>query len=126
MKALSITEPYASLICEGRKTIETRSWKTSYRGDILIHASATRIPKEYRTLLSYVSQTRQGNIIAKAKLVDCIEMTDDWIDTLDDEEKKFGFYSSGRYAWVLDNIEPIKPIKAKGRLGLWEYKGGLK
>ena len=47
MKVLSLIEPYATLIKNGVKTIETRSWKTNYRGKLYIHASATKIPKEY-------------------------------------------------------------------------------
>ena len=39
MKVLSIKEPYASLLKDNIKHIETRSWKTSYRGEIYIHAS---------------------------------------------------------------------------------------
>lgn len=39
MKVLSIQQPWASLIVQGHKRIETRSWNTKYRGDILIHAS---------------------------------------------------------------------------------------
>jgi hypothetical protein len=39
MKTLSIRQPYASLICKGIKTIENRTWKTNYRGKLLIHAS---------------------------------------------------------------------------------------
>ena len=122
MKAISIIEPYASLIREGIKHIETRSWKTNYRGQIYIHASSTRIPVEYWHLLPLVSETRKGFIIAKANLVDCIEMTDDWIETLSETEKACGFYSAGRYAWILEDIEPIEPIKAKGKLGLWEVE----
>ena len=48
MKVLSLTEPYATLIKKGVKTIETRSWKTNYRGKLYIHASSTRIPREYK------------------------------------------------------------------------------
>ena len=48
MKVLSLTEPYATLIKNGSKTIETRSWKTNYRGRLYIHASSTKIPKEYK------------------------------------------------------------------------------
>ena len=48
MKVLSLTEPYATIIKEGKKTIETRSWKTNYRGKLYIHASSTKIPKKYR------------------------------------------------------------------------------
>jgi hypothetical protein len=39
MKVLSVRQPFASLICAGIKTVENRTWKTPYRGDILIHAS---------------------------------------------------------------------------------------
>lgn len=48
MKVLSLTEPYVTLIKNGTKKIETRSWKTSYRGKLYIHASSTKIPKEYK------------------------------------------------------------------------------
>lgn len=48
MKVLSLTEPFATLICEKKKRIETRSWKTHYRGELYIHASITKIPKEYK------------------------------------------------------------------------------
>ena len=43
MKALTVWQPWASLIALGVKTIETRSWHTSYRGPLAIHA-ASRVP----------------------------------------------------------------------------------
>ena len=43
MKVLSLTEPYATLIKKGVKTIETRSWKTNYRGKLYIHASSQHV-----------------------------------------------------------------------------------
>lgn len=125
MKALSIIEPYASLIRDGIKHIETRSWKTRYRGEILIHASGKRIPKEYREntdLMALVQSTRPGHILCKARLVGCIEMTEDWIATLSETERACGFYSPGRYGWILEDIEPITPIPAKGMLGIWKYE----
>lgn len=121
MKALSIIEPYASLILEGQKHIETRSWRTNYRGTILIHASATAIPKEYRPLISEVSQVRRGQILCKADLVDCIEMTEDYLLSVSTRERALGFYSVGRFAWVLENVQPVDPVKVRGHLGLWEY-----
>ena len=45
MKVLSIIEPWATLIKEKKKVIETRSWKTSYRGELYIHASNKKINK---------------------------------------------------------------------------------
>ena len=57
MKVLSLTEPFASLIKEKKKLVETRSWKTKYRGELYIHASLTKIPKttlERKELMSLV------------------------------------------------------------------------
>lgn len=48
MKVLSLTELCATLIKEKKKLVETRSWRTSYRGELYIHASSTKIPKEWR------------------------------------------------------------------------------
>lgn len=121
MKTLSIIEPYASLIAEGYKHIETRSWKTNYRGPILIHASATAIPKEYRHLVPMVSQVRRGYMLCRADLVDCIEMTEDYLLSVPTREQALGFYSLGRFAWVLENVQPVEPVKVRGNLGLWEY-----
>ena len=47
MKVLSIKEPYATLIATGNKLIETRSWKTNYRGELFIHASGKQLAKEF-------------------------------------------------------------------------------
>ena len=87
MKVLSLTEPYATLIKIGKKKIETRSWKTSYRGKLYIHASSTKIPKEYKNnteLMSLVNvnNLNYGHIICSCDLVDCIEMTDEFIENV--------------------------------------------
>lgn len=129
MKTLSIIEPYATLIRNGTKKIETRSWKTNYRGELLIHASSTKIPKEYKAnkeLMELVdtNDLHFGEIICKCRLIDCIEMSNEVIDDIKSNhptEYICGFYEKGRYAWVLDFVEPINPIPAKGKLGLWEY-----
>ena len=64
-----------------------------------------------------------GKIICKAKLVDCIEMTDDYIEKikLNKQEYSLGIYKTKRYAWVLEDVEIIKPIPVKGQLGIWNY-----
>lgn len=130
MKVLSLTEPYATLIKSGIKTIETRSWKTNYRGKLYIHASSTKIPKEYKEnkkLMSLVSidELNYGNIICCCKLVDCIKMTEDYIKYIKDNKSNeyiTGIYQKGRYAWILKNIQVLKePIKIKGHLGIWNY-----
>ncbi len=130
MKVISLTEPFATLIKEKKKRIETRSWKTSYRGELYIHASSTRVPKEWKEnkeLMNLVQEELTfGKIICKCNLVDCIEMTEEWIDKIkkkQPEEYACGIYEKGRYAWVLEKIEPLEePITVKGHLGIWNYE----
>lgn len=62
-KCLSLTEPYATLIKNSIKTIETRSWKTSYRGELYIHPSSTKIPKESKNNLDLMSYFVSNSII---------------------------------------------------------------
>ena len=127
MKVLSLTEPYATLIKIGVKKIETRSWKTSYRGKLYIHASSTKIPKEYKNNkelmnLVNVNELNFGNIICSCNLVDCIEMTDKFIEEVKKNKEEFicGVYKIGRYAWILEDIKVLEnPISAKGHLGIW-------
>jgi hypothetical protein len=77
MKVLSLKEPFASLIKENIKLIETRSWKTNYRGELYIHANLSKIKKDERTkmLINLLSdkEFNYGCIIAKCKLVDCMK-----------------------------------------------------
>ena len=79
MKVLSLKEPYATLIKLGKKKIETRSFKTNYRGELYIRASSTKIPKEWKNSNALMSLVKDhelnfGLIICKCKLVDCVYM----------------------------------------------------
>lgn len=129
MKVLSLTEPYATIIKEGKKTMETRNWKTNYRGKLYIHASSTKIPKKYREnkdLMNLVdiNNLNYGHIVCSCELIDCVKMTDEFIEKvkLNNEEYISGIYARDRYAWILKNIEILdKPIKAKGHLGIWNF-----
>lgn len=129
MKVLSIKEPFASLIKSKIKFIETRSWKTNYRGEIYIHASisswkiSTERDEKLKKLLKD-NTLQYGNIICKCNLVDCVYMTKEYVKNIKNnnpQEYLCGNFKEGRYAWVLDNIESIEPIKAKGVLGIWNY-----
>ncbi len=130
MKVLSLTEPYATLIKEGKKKIETRCWKTSYRGELYIHASITKIPKEWKNnneVMNLVSDTsfNFGHIICKCNLIDCIYMTKEYVQNMkmnNYQEYICGIYEEGRYAWILQDIEVLQNrIKAKGHLNIWNY-----
>lgn len=129
MKVISIIEPWASLIKEGIKEIETRSWKTNYRGKIYIHASLKKVSKKDERINNLVSlledkDFKYGHIIAEAELVDCIYMDEQFLKEIKENKKEYicGEYSLGRYAWKLSNIKVLdKPIPAKGNLGIWNY-----
>lgn len=129
MKVVSIIEPWASLIKEKVKYIETRSWKTNYRGKIYIHASLKKVPKKDERINNLISLLKDkdfkyGHIIAEATLVDCIYMDEEFLSKIKNNNQEYicGEYSLGRYAWVLEDIKPLKePIKAKGSLGIWNY-----
>lgn len=126
MKVLSIKEPWASLIMNGTKKIETRSWKTKYRGEIYILASLSKAkitkPEVYELIKDM--NFKCGYIICKCNLVDCIYMTNEYVNDMKTnhyEEYICGHYEVGRYAWIVEDVKVIEPIEAKGKLGLWNY-----
>lgn len=136
MKVLTLTQPWATLVAIGAKRIETRSWHTNYRGPLAIHA-AKIYPKDCLGLCAnepFASALHTadllgvylptGVIVAVCELIAMIPTDAAQIDyDLTDTELAFGDYSPGRWAWILNNIiRLIKPIPAKGSLGLWESK----
>lgn len=151
MKALSILQPWASLVVLGHKKIETRSWNTKYRGPILIHASLGtsnlklidkkdpfgRLSTRLLELGLQFHDFPLGAIIGQAEIVDTAQFdvftdisrgitqgTHRW--ELTDQEKDFGDYTADRWGWLLQNpIQFSRPIPCKGALNLWEFTGNL-
>lgn len=129
MKVLSLLEPWASLIKEKVKFVETRSWKTSYRGELYIHASLRKVTKKEEKINTLVNLLKNndfkyGYIIAKCNLIDCIYMDDKYLGNIQKNkiEHMCGEYSIGRYAWILGDIEILHtPIPAKGKLSIWNF-----
>lgn len=126
LKVLTIKEPWATLIIDGYKKYEFRSWKTKYRGKILIHAGMSIEKDMVVRFKSYNLNYSSGEIIGEADLVDCILVD----EKFNNELKKLNpiVYDKSNhietYAWKLENINRYKePIKIKGKLGLWNYEG---
>ena len=126
MKALTIKQPYATLIAEGIKEYEFRTWKTNYRGEFLIHAGKdinTEAMKNFHHLeLEYPATS----IIAIATLEDCIEVTDEFRNIL--KKKNPILYCHiindknwKGYAFKLTNVKKIEIIPAQGKLSFWNY-----
>jgi hypothetical protein len=136
MKCLSLTQPWASLVATGAKKIETRSWRTDYRGPLAIHASA-EFPTHIRLLCftePFYGALKKANlnanhrpekvlplgaILAVGELADVQLITP--ANAPGEPERSFGSYSPGRFMWLLENVRRLPhPIPAKGSLGLWE------
>lgn len=49
-------------------------------------------------------------------------MDDNFLNKIkENKEYPLGKYEQGRNAWILEDIQPINPIKAKGMLQIWNY-----
>ena len=162
MKALTLVQPYASLIAIGVKRIETRSWSTLYRGPLAIHAAALT-PVGDQSLADW--HWPQGAVVATCRLVDVVPITGSahgspnanvrvsdfrhdgprphqqgglWVvgwtewqggqPTRVEDQRPFGDFTPGRFAFLLADVEPLDPpVPAKGKHRLWEwadYPGG--
>lgn len=137
-KCLSLLQPWASLCVhtdsngKALKQIETRSWNTKYRGELLIHSSKgkAKYPKELIDQLNSNSWFNEniplpyGAIIGKVDLVltypTIFFVSPSGVKRISDQEIAFGDYSPDRYGWMLSNPILFKePIPCKGQLSIW-------
>lgn len=106
IRGLCLKEPWAGMVASGKKTIETRTWKTKYRGLLLVCASK-KPPSDLA-----------GHAFAVVDLKDCRPMTPA------DEEAAGGVKADpGRYAWEIEKLLDLEPFPIKGRLGLFKLNG---
>lgn len=148
MKALSLTQPWASLVAIGAKRYETRSWRTTFRGQLAI-AAAKKFPMDCRELAreSPFEEVLAGAGLTLLHLKDlcgsilCVVDADGCVATpienalIDqrfptipaswpapaEHEVDFGDYSPQRYAWPLADVFRLpEPVPASGALGLWD------
>lgn len=125
MKALSIHQPWAWLICNGWKNIENREWRTNLRGRIAVHASKTMTREEYEGCQSFIAvmglsyielpafdDFDLGGIVGCTKIVDCVTShTSDW----------FG----GSYGFVLGDSYPVPFVKCRGYQKFFEIDANM-
>lgn len=122
MKVITLKQPWATLVAEGLKKYEFRSWKFNYRGEILIHAGKG-VDKEAMKKFEHLNLNyQQSKIIAKVKIIDCIKLTDEINEKIIKEnELIYGHkYDRTGYAWKLEMIEKINADKElSGKQGIW-------
>lgn len=136
MKALTISQPCASLIASGKKFVENRTWQTPYRGPLAIHAGKGQ---QYMTL---GEMARDGlptsAILAVCVLRSCLPLAytrrvfergqlpaiagKDKLGLADVERILQHEHTEGPWCWILEQVRPLKnPINATGARGLWEW-----
>ncbi len=115
MKALSIRQPWAWLIVHGYKDVENRTWATSYRGPLLVHAGlaldpgydrAAALARDLGIDLPAAADLPRGAIVGRVDVVGCVR----WHPSR---------WFEGPYAFVLANAAAIDPIPMRGMLGLF-------
>ena len=121
MKVLTLKQPWATLVSEGIKEYEFRSWKTNYRGKVLIHAGAGIDKKEMERFKDLNLKYPSKRIIAEVEIEDCLELDDKLNQKIISENNiAYGSKISTGYAWKLKNVKKIKSSKEiNGKLGLW-------
>lgn len=111
MKALSVKQPWANLILIRKKTIELRSWRTNYRGPLLICAGSRLDPRG-----SAFESGPVGRAIALVELVDVRPAV-----ARDESAACFSPAAFGpkTFAWILSSVRLVDGLPIKGQLGLF-------
>jgi hypothetical protein len=112
MKAITIRQPHVAAIFAGVKRYEYRSWATSHRGPLAIHAAKAVDDTEYDGLV--FDEASLGCVVGKVQLVACIPSA----------MLRLRNVPSGLFAFELKRPEAFKIyVPIRGRLGLWDYSG---
>jgi len=120
MKALSLKQPWAELILQGKKTIETRTWNTNFRGEFLIHASGN-IDEEGMRTYGFKDLPRRA-IVGKATLTEVKKYLtkEEWMADNDKHLAGNWWDGSKRYGFVLINVQRLTPKQMPGKMGFFE------
>lgn len=138
MKALTIWQPYATLLITDVKRFETRKWQTKYRGPVAIHAAkkpikavAKLLPEDTQRAINDICKRNKhknlhfdlGSIIGTADLIDCHLVDISFLNTLSEEEKIMGDFTLGHYAWEFKGKSTALQVpEIIGGQGLWNWQ----
>ncbi|MGI8546881.1 MAG: hypothetical protein ACR2M1_06030 [Gemmatimonadaceae bacterium] len=139
VRAITLTEPWASLMVLGLKLNETRSWSIKYRGPVLVHAAkgmppyarqavfdapflddlAAALGADTASQILEALDERRGKIIGQCDIVGC-HRSEDVRESLSDRELAYGDYSDKRYAFAIQGATMFSEfVQCRGMLGLW-------
>ena len=122
MKCLSVCQPFAELIVQGKKTIELRKWNTKFRGEFLVHAAKNILIDDCKRM-KISSSITTGAIIGKVKLTDVKKYESD--KELKSDKKKHHSLSDitkNKYGFILESPKKLRvPIPYSGKLNFFEF-----
>ena len=119
IRALTIRQPWAELILRGRKPYELRSWSTSYRGPLVIHAAMSVDSEDAKRLGLNPETLITGAFVGVAVLSDVRSYTREDARLLKKRRAGFGWFPR-KFSWVLKRPRRISPVRAKGQLSLFK------
>ena len=128
MKCLSVSQPYADLIVQGKKTIELRTWNTKFRGEFLVHAPFKIKKDACKRLGIDETKLRTGVIIGKAEIYD-VKVYNYVSELKADYKKHFATeeFLRHKYGFLLKKPQELRmPIPYKGSLGFFNVSLGTK
>jgi hypothetical protein len=117
---LSLWQPWASLIYDERKTIETRSWEMLYRGPLAIHA-AKHVEKDACEDFGYDWRTiPSGAVLCIVGVQGCVRFPSPLAPP-----DEYGDFEEGRFGILMTMLEKFEiPKPAKGMQGIWNWEWG--
>ena len=123
MKCLSVCQPFANLILEGKKTIELRKWNTEFRGEFLVHAPQKILTDDCKRL-KIKTNLITGAIIGKVELVSVKKYENELEINLDSKKHLASNYATeNKYGFILEKPKQLKvPIPYNGQLNFFEFK----
>ena len=123
MKCLSVCQPFANLILEGKKTIELRKWNTEFRGEFLVHAPQKILTDDCKRL-EIKTNLITGAIIGKVELVSVKKYENELEINLDSKKHLASNYATeNKYGFILEKPKQLKvPIPYNGQLNFFEFK----
>ena len=131
MRAISLWQPWASAIAVGVKKVETRHWKTDYRGPIAIHAAKRwdRHQREFAEIEYALGRLPArlpfGALVAVATIKDC-RPTEELEQEVGAIERLYGNFEPGRYGWILTDVRALpEPVPVTGRQGIFRVADAL-
>ena len=124
MKVITLKQPWATLVAEGLKKYEFRSWKYNYRGDILIHAGAGIDRDAMEKVKDLNLEFPAKRILAVVTITDCIELDSNISKRINKENPKiYGNKLRTGFAWKIENPRKLNINKEiPGKQGIWNYE----